>query len=280
MQNRTTQKGPIGALLVSQSRRPLLDEHSSCVEEERAAAAALLKLRHVRTVVAASYELEEDLGRRNASLRWVAGDPSLAIKYKECGLTFHLDLSRRLSRLSRSQGGLEERQRIASQVRPGERILVLGSGFGLTACILGRHTKCAEVVGIDRNAVAHEFAELNVNANHLAAKVFCVHGDPYDPTALGKFHRVCAFLPFHQHGKLVSLAELDKIASVIEPGGVLHCYTFESEDQFSSGGAEQALEQMSEACPERSVELLWRGKVPSKTIGPDGFRVGNDFLLS
>jgi len=99
-------------------------------------AAELLRLPHVRSVAV----------RKPASkaLEWVAGDPNLEIIYKEAGLAFRLDLARRLSRLSKSQGSQYERQRICEQVEDGERVLVLGAGIGLTPCLLARHTPCAE----------------------------------------------------------------------------------------------------------------------------------------
>merc|ERR1712151_744761 len=128
--------------------------------------------------------------------------------YQEFGLRFRLDLSRHLSRLSRSQGGVDERQRLCKLVQPGERILVLCSRFGLTSCMLGRHSACDEVIGVEPNAVPHEFALANIDSNRLAGKVSSVLGDPAELHELGKFDRVCAFLPFKQDGVPQALDKL------------------------------------------------------------------------
>ncbi|CAK0820896.1 unnamed protein product [Prorocentrum cordatum] len=111
--------------------------------EEAAAAAELLRRPSVRSVAA----LVPADGHRGARARHVAGDPNLEILYQEFGLRFRLDLSRQLSRLSRSQGGVDERQRLRSLVQPGERILVLCSRFGVTSCLLGRREPLASGTG-------------------------------------------------------------------------------------------------------------------------------------
>lgn len=234
-------------------------------------AQALLQLPHVRSVAVMDGETR---------LRHVAGDPSLEITYREDGLHFQLDLARRVSRLGKSQGSFNERQRIRNLVRAGERVLVLGAGFGLTPCIIGAHTRCSEVVGVERNAAAHEFALANIRRNRLEGKTRSVHADPFgDLTHLGVFHRVCAFLPFFRERELMPLSEVvASSVAVVAPGGTLHCYAFEKEQELAQGG-EEATRQLRLACPGRPVELTWRGKVPRKSIGPFVYRVGMDFLL-
>merc|ERR1740121_53179 len=243
--------------------------------EEAAAAAELLRRPGVRSVAAL---LGAD-GRRGAGARHVAGDPSLEIVYKEFGLHFRLDLSRHLSRLSRSQGGVDERQRLRGLVQPGERILVLCSRFGLTSCMLGRHTACEEVVGVEPNAVLHESALANIELNRLAGRVSSMLRDPGDLSDLGRFDRVCAFLPFRRDGVRLALDELvAEAVAATAPGGTLHAYVHESEEEFSAGSRASLLE-MARGCAPRGAELLWRGKVPRKSIGRNQYRVGLDFRL-
>lgn len=244
----------------------------------KAEAQELLEMPYVRSV--AVLEVTGEYHEREKRLHYVAGDPSLEIIYKESGLQFRLDLARRLSRLSRSQGGPAERRRICQQVAEGERILVLGAGFGLTACILGARAPCREVVGVERNAVAHEFAVANIEANRLCGMVSSIRRDPTELDGLGTFDRVSAFLPFHKDGSLIPLAANVKPSlSVLDPGGILHCYTFETEEEFAGEGVELAKHEMAEACGGRAFELLWRDKVPHKSIGPNGYRVGMDFRV-
>lgn len=242
-------------------------------------AEALLQLRSVRSVAVLERQSSgEDEGRRVA--KHVAGDPDLRITYKESGVEFRLDLRRRLSRLNKAQGSCDERLRISRQVREGERILVLGSGIGLTACLLGKLTKCGEVVGVDTDSVANEFAVANVERNRLAGRVESVVGDPFAPPPMGVFDRVCAFLPWQLDGVPLPLAEVMRPGvSVLSPGGVLHCYSHESQEQFDAG-PEEANRQLREVCGDRAFELTWRGKVPRNSIGRNWYRIGMDFTVS
>ena len=77
---------------------------------------------------------------------------------QECGLSFRLDLSQRLSRLSRCQGGQGERLRLRGLVSPDERLLVLGSGIGISACVLGQNSSFA--LGIEKDEVKNHFAQV------------------------------------------------------------------------------------------------------------------------
>lgn len=244
--------------------------------EAEANAQLLLQLPYVRSVA-----ILDQVGvaqHRVKGLRRIAGEASLEITYKECGLHFRLDLAKRLSRLSRSQGGMVERQRICRLVHDGERVLVLGSGFGLTACLIGALTPCSEVIAVEPNLVAHEFAVANIVENNLEGAVRSIFADPLTCNYPGQFNRVSAFLPFHRDGVLQSLAILALVVEAVVPGGTLHCYTFETEEEFVAGPA-KAENQMAEACRGRKFERTWRGKVPRKPIGRNGFRVGYDFRL-
>lgn len=248
----------------------VLPESASDVD---AKALELLQLPDVRSVAVKEH---------NGAARFVAGDPSLNITYKEDGVRFHLDLARRVSRLSRCQGGSGERQRLKNLVKSGERILVLGSGIGITPCYLGALTPCSEVVGLEPEPVAHEFASENITLNRLDGVVRSVVGDPMDAEtlqSLGKFDRVCAFLPWHRDGVELPLSTIVAPAvSVVSPGGTLHAYACETQSVWESGPA-QAESQMKIACGNRSFELLWRERVPRKSIGPFVFRVGMDFRI-
>ncbi|CAE8685895.1 unnamed protein product, partial [Polarella glacialis] len=249
--------------------------------DAEASAKMLLQLSYVRSV-ALFQETGPQQGQR--SLQYVAGDPCLETAYKECGLTFRIDLARRLSRLGKSQGSVSERERLRSLVRPGERVLVLGSGFGLTACILGAKTPCQEVIGVERNAVAHEYALVNIKANRLTGVVRCLHGDPSNDflQPLGSFDRVCAFLPFRgANDEILSLAAVyGPAAKAVTPGGTLHLYAHETELEFENGGAEEAIRQLASVRGDGHVDLTWRGKVPRNSISPYVYRVGMDFRLT
>ncbi|CAE7669435.1 TYW1, partial [Symbiodinium sp. CCMP2456] len=160
--------------------------------DEAAQAQELLKQPHVRSVT-----LFEPVGtghdEERVGVRYVAGDPDLNITYKEAGLAFNVDLKRRLSRLSKSQGGIHERERICQLVQPGERVLV-----------------------------KNEFALENIKANKLDGKVSSLCRNSLDVAGLGRFDRICAFLKFQ------ALENLEALVSAMREGGTLHFYNHES----------------------------------------------------
>ncbi|CAJ1338507.1 unnamed protein product [Effrenium voratum] len=205
-------------------------------------------------------------------VRHVAGDPNLEIAYKEQGLTFRLDLSKRLSRLSRCQGGSSERQRLCQLVAPGERVLVLGSGIGITACLIGAHSPCADVLGVERDPVKNDFACANIQLNKLEGKVRSISRNLLDVADLGLFHRICAFLKFQP------VENLKPLISALAPEGTLHFYNHESKEQFRSEPV--VMDSFARICGDRSVELTWRGRVPRRSIAPNMYRVGMDLRIA
>lgn len=240
--------------------------------DEAAQAQELLKQPHVRSVT-----IFEPVGtghdKERVGVRYVAGDRDLNITYKEAGLAFNVDLDRRLSRLSKCQGGIHERERICQLVQPGERVLVLGSGIGLTACVVAARTACREVVALEPDEVKNEFALANIKANKLDGKVSSLCRSPLDVEGLGRFDRICAFLKFQ------ALENLEPLVPAIREGGMLHFYNHESKEEYEREPIE-LLRSMEGMCGNRAVEIAWRGKVPRKSISPNMYRVGVDFRIS
>lgn len=240
-------------------------------------AKVLLSQPHIRSV--AVFEPRGvGLDESRAGVRHVAGDPDLEIIYKESGLSFRLDISQRLSRLSRCQGGRGERERLATLVAPGERVLVLGSGIGITACVLGARSAPAEVLGIERDEVKNEFAMANIRDNKLQRTVRSIAGDLLDMSQLGSFDRICAFLKFQP------IENLQPLMGALMPGGTLHYYNHESKEEFSQepSAVLEAFKALAASHPhlQGEVQLTWRGKVPRKSIAPKFYRVGMDLKIS
>ncbi|CAK9089409.1 unnamed protein product [Durusdinium trenchii] len=232
-------------------------------------AEVLLSQKHVRSV--AVFEPRGvGLDTSRVGIRHLAGDPDLEIVYKECGFSFRLDLSQRLSRLSRCQGGVAERGRLRGLVQPTERVLVLGSGIGLSSCIVG--AGALEVWGLEKDEVKHGFAEANIIENELEGKVRSIARDPLDVNDLGGFHRICAFLKFQP------VANLKPLMDVLLPGGTLHYYNHETKEEFHREPL--AVLDAFRALSGRPMQLTWRGRVPRKSIARDSYRVGMDLRIA
>jgi release factor glutamine methyltransferase len=66
-------------------------------------------------------------------------------------------------------------QAVASEVRPGLRVLDMGTGSGVSALLAARSGN--EVVAVDVNPKAVDCARANAERNGLAAQITFVHGD-------------------------------------------------------------------------------------------------------
>ena len=66
--------------------------------------------------------------------------------------------------------------------------------------------------------------EANIIANKLEGKVESIAQEPLDVQGLGRFHRICAFLTWQP------IENLKPLMDVLLPGGTLHYYNHESEE--------------------------------------------------
>lgn len=77
--------------------------------------------------------------------------------------------------VSESADGDPYHQTVASEVRPGLRVLDMGTGSGVSALLAARAG--SDVVAVDVNAEAVECARANAERNRLADQITFVHGD-------------------------------------------------------------------------------------------------------
>lgn len=115
-----------------------------------------------------------------------------------------------------------ERQRIASMVKPGERILVMFSGVAPFAIAIAKKQPFVkEIICVEKNPEAHKYAIENVRLNKLEDKVKCISGDVTEicPKFGEKyFDRVLMPLPKGAY------EFLDVAIPLVKEHGVLHFY--------------------------------------------------------
>lgn len=182
---------------------------------------------------------------RTLPLRVIAGEERLATIHRENGVLLHLDLSQ----VYFSVRSAHERARIAAQVQPGERVAVLCSGVGPFPLVIGRHSKACEVIGIEKNPVAHELALRNLRANRTIRNVRLLAGDVGEvlPNLDREFDRLVVVLP--HGGETLLPCALD----ALRPGGILHFY-----DMQAKGCSAMTLAKVDAACrtQQRSLHPL------------------------
>lgn len=141
-----------------------------------------------------------------------------------------------------------ERSRIAGLVSEGESILCLFSGVAPYPCVLSRHTKAKEIVGIEINPAAHELGLENV-AHNRCTNVHLLEGDAHEilhrfARDKRRFDRITMPLPH------TAQEFLDGTISVCAKSAVIHYYSFEHENEF-----ENAVETLRSACRRNHREL-------------------------
>jgi len=157
--------------------------------------------------------------------RVLAGVKTTVTEHRESGVGLCVDIAKVY--FSPRLG--HDRLRVAGLVKPGERVLVVGSGVGPYPLVIARHSNAKQVVGVDANPAAHHLAVQNVQANKLDRRVVCVCGDAKRVVPLlGVFYRVLITAPQQSAGLL------EVALGALKPRGVLHYYTFAEAGTFDA----------------------------------------------
>ena len=157
---------------------------------------------------------------RTRPLQIIAGEERLTTVHRENGVTLHLDLAQ----VYFSVRSAQERARIAALVQTDERIAVLCSGAGPFPLIIARHSRASEVIGIEKNPVAHAYALRNLQANRALRTIRFLEGDAGQvlPDLNLRFDRILVVLP--HGGEMLLPQALD----ALRPGGTLHLYDMQA----------------------------------------------------
>ena len=187
-------------------------------KKEKEIAQAVIKANpHIRVVCK---KLSKRKGRlRLRKLKVLLGRGTETI-HREHGCLFKLDVRK----VYFSPREATERQRIASQIKPGERVLVMFSGIGPLAIVGAKKQPTAKFVCVELNKAAVRYADENVKLNKLAYQVENVAGNVRKVCpALGKFDRIIMPLPETAH------KYLDTALACSKKGTVIHLYGFGKE---------------------------------------------------
>ena len=149
----------------------------------------------------------------------IAGEKRTTTTYRESGCSFEFDVAKVYFSVRLSH----ERLRIASLVKPREKILALFAGVGPFAIVIAKRKPKAQIVGIELNPVAAKSFQKNVLLNK-AANVVAIKGDvkkivPKDYAAWAD--RIIMPLP-HSAGDFLEAA----CAGANPKGCTIHFYGF------------------------------------------------------
>ncbi len=180
---------------------------------------------------------------RTLPVKIIGGENRLETEVIEFGIRLRLNIEQVY--FSIRSGG--ERRRIASLVHSGERVLVLFSGIAPYPLMISRYSRVGEIVAVEKNPIAHRYAEINVKLNKRENSIKLIHGDVEDivPSFSRCFDRLIMVYP--KGGERFLYTALD----ALRPGGTLHFYDMQHLDSL-----ELSLEKVRSVCMKRGQSLL------------------------
>ncbi len=211
------------------------------VKEREIAEAILADNNRIRVVAKRSAYYGGEF--RTLPVKIIGGENRLETEVMEFGIRLRLNIEQVY--FSIRSGG--ERRRIASLVRSGEDVLVLFSGIAPYPLMISRYSRAGEIVAVEKNPIAHHYAEINVKLNKRENSIKLIHGDVEDivPAFSRRFDRLVMVYP--KGGEQFLYTAL----GALKPGGILHFYDMQHLDSL-----ELSLEKVRNACKKRGQSLL------------------------
>jgi tRNA wybutosine-synthesizing protein 2 len=176
------------------------------------------------------------------------------VRHREQGYTFILDPTKVMF----AQGNRTEKARIASLVRPGERVADMFAGIGYFS--IPAAASGARVHAMEINPTSFEYLRRNIMANHVADRVTAEVGDCRDNLS-GVYDRVLM-------GHFDAPSMLDDALAHVRRGSVLHVHSI----------GEQA-----DAIRDRAAQAGFSAAIASRRVkkyGPHAWHMVQDVTLS
>ncbi|MBI5226556.1 class I SAM-dependent methyltransferase family protein [Candidatus Micrarchaeota archaeon] len=233
--------------------------------QTKIARALLDSNRNIKTVLKKESAMQGEF--RVRQFKWLAGIRTYAVEYHESGCLLRFDLRKTYfsTRLA------TERNRIAAQVKPGERVLALFAGVGPFALVIAKKQPAAQVVAVELNPAATQMMVENVRLNKTA-NVLPIQGDVR--AVLKKYpkwaDRACMPLPHTGYDFL------DDVIAAMKDGGVVHFYGFGDERQ---GVFDSSIALVEAAASRQGVQCKILEKRVVRPYAPCVFQVVIDFQV-
>lgn len=204
---------------------------------------------------------------RTIPLKIIAGENRKETEYKEHGVRFFLNPEKVYFSVRSSN----ERKRLASCVKSGEDVLIMFSGIGVFPLVIAKNSPAREIVGIEKNQVAHAYAMKSLKSNKKIRNVTFFEGDVVAimPTLSRKFDRIA--MPLPKTGEMY----LELALSCLKKGGWLHFYDFQKEGAFND-----SIEKIKIACQKTSRALIQSKVLISGHSAPKTYRICVDAHIS
>ncbi len=238
----------------------ILNMPNALENQKKVVGRALLEtFKHIRVVARKKTSVETEF--RTRQLEVIAGENRLETVHKEFGCRYKLNVES--AYFSPRLG--TERMRIASQVKAGERILVLFAGIGPYPILIAKKATPSEIYGVELNPDAFSYMVENIRLNKVDVKP--VLGDAgKEAKRLGKFDRIIMPLP-KDAGSF-----LDSVLPSLEKDGIINFYDF-------SSGTKESVSRVETVCNRLGYSIKVLDAVKCGTYSPGVFRVCVDFRV-
>lgn len=242
----------------------IIEIKEDLIKHEKLIGSALLKThKNIKTILKKSGIHSGEF--RTQQLKYVAGENKKVTEYKENNVNIKLDVEKIYfsPRLS------TERKRIYQLIKPNERVLVMFSGSGVYPIVISKNTQSKKIVGIEKNPLAHKYAEENIKLNKLN-NIELFIGDVKDiiPKLTEKFDRI--LMPLPKGAEIF----LDLAFKVSKKGTIIHFYDFEHESELKKGE-----EKVENACIQNKIKCKILKTIKCGQYSPGKFRICIDFQI-
>jgi tRNA (guanine37-N1)-methyltransferase len=226
--------------------------------ENLIAKAILRTNKNIRTVAKRAGNYDGEF--RTIALTVIGGENRKETVHRENGVRFFLNPEK----VYYSVRSSNERKRIASCVHPGEDVLVMFSGIGVFPLVIAANSRAGEIVGIEKNPDAHQYALKSLSGNRRIDNVLFYAGDVVEvlPRLSRTFDRILMPLPRTAENYLgIALP-------AIRPGSWLHFYDFQSSDAFP-----RSIEKVRRACEHGHRHLAASNVIVCGHCSPRTYRI-------
>jgi tRNA (guanine37-N1)-methyltransferase len=207
---------------------------------------------------------------RVRELELIKGENITEVIHMEHGYKIKLDVTK----VYFSPREATERQRIASQVKPGETVMVMFAGVGPFAiAIAKKQPAVGKIIAIEINPDAYRYMVENIKINKVEHLVYPALGDV--KIEAPRFFNLCdrVVMPLPKGAYLF----LDEAVNCLkETGGWIHFYHWSREEDLFT----EAFRLVSEAGRKRGFTAELRGARKVSPYAPRIYKVAVDVLLT
>ncbi len=198
---------------------------------------------------------------RTRRMEVLAGEDRLETLHHEFGCRYHMNVES--AYFSPRLG--TERNRVACQVKDGERVLVLFAGIGPYAILIAKKRNPSEVVAVELNPEGVRYMKENIRLNKV--NVRAIEGDAAEESKKhGVFDRIIMPLP-KDAGNF-----LKHTLPALRAGGIINFYDF-------STGPEESSAKVKDMCEGLGYRIKVLDAVRCGTYSPTIYRVCVDFTV-